>query len=217
MVITQVGYFFRMPAFVLSACCPVPSTSKLSSGKNTGWNGEFLLIVSRSPPVSGSSVIFGSGGIGVVSGTGSGGAGGLAAGGVAPPVVVGGTGRATGGFFLPQAPTNTSATARIAIAAKCVCLIAVSSLRKLLFRGSTVRTSRIAYRASIYCDQLANLLFPSRVICRRLFPSRSTVKSCALPFRVDVNAICRPFGENEGLSLLPIPSVTFMDSPLSKL
>src|SRR3954464_12116181 len=75
-VITHDGYFFRRAALVLKACCAVPSTSKLSRGKNTGWNGEFLLMMSRSPLTSGSSVIRGSGGIGVVSGTGVGGAGG---------------------------------------------------------------------------------------------------------------------------------------------
>src|SRR5947208_3471097 len=109
MVMTQVGYFFRMPALVLSACWPVPSTSKLSSGKKTGWNGEFLLMASRSPP-SGSLVMPGSGGIGVVSGTGSGGAGGRFGVGAVPPAVLGGAiGRATGGLLLWQAPTSVKA------------------------------------------------------------------------------------------------------------
>jgi hypothetical protein len=58
-------------------------------------------------PASESSVIDGSGGIGVVSGTGSGGAGGFS------PVVDdgggGGSGRATGGLFLWHAPTRTAA------------------------------------------------------------------------------------------------------------
>src|SRR5881394_3112032 len=112
MVMTQVGYFFRMPALVLSVACPVASTSKLSSGKSTAWSGEFLLIVSRSPP-SGSLVMVGSGGMRVVSGTGSGGAGGrFGAGGVAVVVGGGGSGFATGGFFLPQAPTSASEAIR---------------------------------------------------------------------------------------------------------
>ena len=48
---------------------------------------------------------------------------------------------------------------------------------------------------------------PVFVICCRFLPSRSIMKICALPARVDVNATCRPLGENAGLSLLPIPSV----------
>src|SRR4051812_45488938 len=124
MVITHVGYFLRMPALVLSACCDAPSTSKLSSGKNTGWNGEFLLMTSRSPPTSGSSLMVGSGGTGVRSGTGVGGAGG----GLPGVVVVlggGGSGLETGGFFLPHAPAP-SARMSIAITANCVCLISLS-------------------------------------------------------------------------------------------
>src|SRR3954462_15039707 len=119
-VITHDGYFFRRAALVLNACCAVPSTSKLSRGKNTGWNGEFLLMMSRSPLTSGSSVILGSGGIGVVSGTGVGGAGGGAV--VVPDGEGGGIGRATGGFFEPHAPAPSAIT-RTAIAANCVCLI----------------------------------------------------------------------------------------------
>ena len=62
---------------------------------------------SRSLPASESSEIVGSGGIGVVSGTGSGGAGGRAA--VVDEGGGGGNGRATGGFFLWHAPTKTVA------------------------------------------------------------------------------------------------------------
>jgi hypothetical protein len=60
-------------------------------------------MTSRSLLASESSEIVGSGGIGAVSGTGSGGVGGRAAG-----VVVdgGGVGFATGGFFPPQATLN---------------------------------------------------------------------------------------------------------------
>ena len=39
-------------------------------------------------------------------------------------------------------------------------------------------------------------------------PSRWIVKICSLPARVDVNATWRPFGENAGLSLLPMASVS---------
>jgi len=46
------------------------------------------------------------------------------------------------------------------------------------------------------------------VICRRFCPSRSITKICSFPARVDVKATWRPFGENAGLSLLPMPSVT---------
>src|SRR6185436_14780250 len=59
-----------------------------------------------------------------------------------------------------------------------------------------------------YCDQFGYLFMPDRVIWRRFFPSRSIRKICSFPARVDVNARCRPLGENAGLSLLPMPSVT---------
>src|SRR6186713_1579959 len=94
-------------------------------------------MASRSP-ASGSLVIAGSGGIGAVSGTGTGGAGGRAGGVPPPPVIGGGAGRAIGGVFLPQAPAPSVTTSN-AIVAKCVCLIALYSLRKLL---------RLAPRAS---------------------------------------------------------------------
>src|SRR6187399_743888 len=124
MVMTHVGYFLRMPALVFSAACAVASTSKLSRMKNTAMNGEFLLMTSRSPLASGSAVMVGSGGIGVVSGTGVGGAGGGGA------VVVsttggGGNGLATGGFFLPHAPAPT-AIITIAIIASCLLIIRLS-------------------------------------------------------------------------------------------
>ena len=41
----------------------------------------------------------------------------------------------------------------------------------------------------------------------RPFPSRPIVKICLLPVRVEVNARCRPVGENAGLSFDPWPSV----------
>src|SRR5262245_21456589 len=106
-------------------------------------------MTSRSPATSGSSVIFGSGGIGVASATGCGGAG-VGGGGVLGDDVAGGNGLATGGFFLPHAPVTTSRASTTT--AYLLCLIAVCSLR-------IVCRSRCAYR-----DQLGNLLLPSRVI-----------------------------------------------------
>src|SRR5688572_2098005 len=107
MVMTQVGYFFRISALALSACCPLPSTSELSKAKKTGWNGEFLLIWSMSRLASVSSTT-GSGGTGVGSATGSGGEGGR----VVPdaPATGGGVGRATGGCFFAHAAGSASAT-----------------------------------------------------------------------------------------------------------
>src|SRR5687767_13495475 len=59
-----------------------------------------------------------------------------------------------------------------------------------------------------YRDQFGNRLTPVQVTCRRSLPSRAIVKICSLPARLETNAMCRPFGANAGLSLLPIPSVT---------
>jgi hypothetical protein len=44
---------------------------------------------------------------------------------------------------------------------------------------------------------------PSNVSGRTFEPSRFTVKICASPVRVDVNARCRPFGAQLGLSFKP--------------
>ena len=79
---------------------------------------------------SGSS-LSGSGGTGVVSGTGSGGAGGRRAPVASPPAGGGGIGRATGGFFLAHAPTP-SASAITAITAYVVCVI-LSSLLSIVY------------------------------------------------------------------------------------
>src|SRR5262245_20787346 len=116
-------------------------------------------MASRSPDVSGSLVIRGSGGTGVLSGTGCGGAGvggggTLGAGGA-------GSGLATGGFFLPQAPAKTSRA--ITMAANRFCVITLSTpCPRFGFR-----LSAIGYRLSDfrYRDQFGNLLFPSRVSC----------------------------------------------------
>ena len=47
------------------------------------------------------------------------------------------------------------------------------------------------------------VLLPVVVICLTSRPSRVIVKICELPLRVDMNAMCRPFGEYAGLSLDP--------------
>jgi len=60
---------------------------------------------------------------------------------------------------------------------------------------------------TIQFDHAGIWLFPVRVICLRLFPSRPIVNTCVLPLRVDVKAICRPFAEYEGRSLEPSPNV----------
>src|SRR5690349_20334048 len=85
-------------------------------------------MASRSLEVSGSSEIFGSGGTGVVSGTGSGGAGGRVGGAVV--VGGGGVGLATGGLLWWQAPAKTRTVPTIA-AANHVCLICLRLLRVL--------------------------------------------------------------------------------------
>jgi hypothetical protein len=64
-----------------------------------------------------------------------------------------------------------------------------------------------------YCDQLGYPLLPSRVICRRCVPSRSMMKTCALPLRVETNARWRPLGANAGLSFDPMPSVIVVILP----
>src|SRR5690349_6306968 len=95
MVITQVEYFLMISALALSACCARLSTSELSKAKNTGWNGEFLLMSPMSRDEIGSSAT-GSGGTGRGSDTGVGGAGGRFASGV-DEATGGGVGRAIGG------------------------------------------------------------------------------------------------------------------------
>src|SRR5262245_2878772 len=62
-------------------------------------------------------------------------------------------------------------------------------------------------RSTSYFDQFGNRFVPVLVIWRRPDPSRWIVKTCSFPARVETNATCRPFGENAGLSLLPIASV----------
>src|SRR2546423_14204541 len=111
-------------------------------------------MTSRSLPASGSSEIVGSAGIGGFSRTGSGGAGGRA---VVSAVVDGGggIGRATGGFFLPHAPTTASAittTHRRYRWSRCLISLSVSVLS---------RTSRIAPRASRQRLQFGYPLLPS--------------------------------------------------------
>jgi hypothetical protein len=58
-----------------------------------------------------------------------------------------------------------------------------------------------------YFAQSGCSLFPAFVNCRTSRPSRVIVKTCFFPDRVDVNAMCRPFGENTGLSFVPSPNV----------
>jgi hypothetical protein len=108
----------------------------------------------------------GSGGIGGLSRTGSGGAGGR------PPVVSvapggGGTGRATGGFFFEQAVTVTaSSNAVITADARRMCMLSVSFSNQAApstgARLGSIPTSvapsgcrllTVDYRLS-YCDQL---------------------------------------------------------------
>src|SRR6185436_818296 len=101
------------------------------------------------------SVIFGSGGIGVVSGTGVGGAGVVLAG----EVLVGGgggIGRATGGFFPPHALTPSAATS-VATTANCICLICLRSLSLNSLPRLAPRTSRLATATSsgTYCSPRA--------------------------------------------------------------
>src|SRR5262249_61389933 len=67
----------------------------------------------------------------------------------------------------------------------------------------------------IQFDQFGYALAPVRVICRRSFPSRATVKICVLPARVELNAICRPFGEKHGLSFVPSPNVNCRIAPVA--
>src|SRR3954451_21629174 len=108
---------------------------------------------------SGSSVIFGSGGIGVLSGTGVGGAG-VVLRGVVPVGGGGGIGRATGGFFPQHAHTPRTAM-RVTTTSNCVCLISLCS--------------PTSYVVLVYCDQFGYLLLPSRVIWRTSLPSRAMV------------------------------------------
>src|SRR6185436_2547631 len=112
-------------ALVFSACCAVVSTSELSNLKNTGWNGEFLLMSPMSREAIGSSAT-GSGGTGRGSSTGVGGAGGRESAGAGGG---GGDTRATGGAFLAHPP----ATARTITTTQqrcCLCVI-ISALSLL--------------------------------------------------------------------------------------
>src|SRR5688572_11878183 len=104
--------------------------SAMSRAKNTGWNGEFWLILSISLTFSGSSAI-GSGGTLRFSAIGSGGIGGRLAL-LAGSAGGGGIGRATGGVFLPHAPTVTARTIRIHkadVRLKCILLNPPALLR----------------------------------------------------------------------------------------
>jgi len=64
-------------------------------------------------------------------------------------------------------------------------------------------------------DQFGYVLAPARVICRSPLPSRAIVKMCILPSRDEMKAMCRPFGENVGLSLVPTPSVSVRVWPVA--
>ena len=150
-------------------------------------------MTSMSVAVSG-SLVSGSGGIGV-SRTGSGGGGGggrivsLAGGG-------GGMGFATGGFFLEHAP-----------------MPAASAI------ATTTADTRLLFMLSLFVDALIASLMRSLRPVRISIPSglRNLTKILAVPvdevdllarpMRSDENAMWRPFGENAGLSLLPVPSV----------
>jgi hypothetical protein len=46
-------------------------------------------------------------------------------------------------------------------------------------------------------------------------PSRAIVKICVFPERVELNAICRPFGEKHGLSFVPSPNVSCRTAPVA--
>src|SRR3954470_2254996 len=109
MVMTQLGYFFKISALALSDCCASLSTSELSKRKNTGWNGEFLLMSPMSRAEIGSSTT-GSGGTGRGSETGVGGAGGRFASGDAD-VPGGGVGLAIGGCGFLHATVSASIAA----------------------------------------------------------------------------------------------------------
>src|SRR5882672_4210217 len=240
----HVGYFFISSALWFSDCWPAASITSSSYAKKTGWKGEFLLSVSMSVDDRLSDAI-GSAGTGTASRTGSGGPGGrpevveLVAGG-------GLVGRATGGFFFPHAPTSASATIIATTTLRlcfivCPCAVHIShcsrgptssdapeapapalplrALRSAAAEGSQALSLggfREPPRRAAYCDQFGYLFMPWRVTCRRFLPSRSMRKICSLPARVDVNARCRPFGENAGLSLLPTPSVTVFDVRVAK-
>src|SRR6185436_20824198 len=99
-----------MAAFSSSAAFPASVMSLMSYSKNTGLSGEFLL---RSSSVADEivSARTGSGGTMVGSRTGSGGAGGLDPEASATSGGGGGIGRATGGFFPPQAAASIANTA----------------------------------------------------------------------------------------------------------
>ena len=133
------------------------SSSELSSAKNTGWNGEFLLMSSRSLPASESSEIVGSGGIGVVSGTGSGGAGGRVARRATRAAAVAAAGR-------PAASSCARAgqdgqRSRVHEEHACYLSISASSL-PLAAPAAVVARRFIATSWDTGCC-------PSRVICRR--------------------------------------------------
>src|SRR5215218_3795986 len=129
MVMTQLGYFFRISAFALSACCAVLSTSELSNKKNTGWKGEFLLMSPMSRAEIGSSAT-GSGGTGRGSETGVGGAGGRFASEAAEGG--GGVGLAIGGCGFLHATVSASIAA---ITNRKCCLYFVISSQSLLGRS----------------------------------------------------------------------------------
>ena len=150
----------------------------------------------------------GSGDTGIGSLTGVGGAGGRVA------VDAGGggvVGRATGGFLSEHAPAASISTAsartgrfgrdlRIRIA--CPLIVA------MLVDQSLIRQASWAAWSPCYWDQFGAVLLPVLVSCLTSLPSRATLKICDRPARVDMNAMCRPFGAKAGLSFEPSPYVS---------
>src|SRR5258706_16401520 len=102
MVTAQLALRLSSAAFSSSAACPAVVRSLLSYSKNAGLSGDCRLRSSSELDVM-LSARTGSGGTMTGSRTGSGGAGGRGGAVVSATAGGGGDGRATGGFFLPQA------------------------------------------------------------------------------------------------------------------
>src|SRR5258706_5473414 len=106
MVTAQLALRLSSAAFSSSAACPAVVRSLLSYSKNAGLSGDCRLRSSSELDVM-FSARTGSGGTMTGSRTGSGGAGGRGGAVVSATAGGGGDGRATGGFFLPQANAVT--------------------------------------------------------------------------------------------------------------
>ncbi len=134
----------------------------MSNSKNTGWNGEFLLMSSMSRAASVFSAGTGSGGIGRASVTGSGGAGGRVA--VAEVGGGGAVGRAIGGCFFAHAlaPAASTNAAHIVRALR-FCIAVCPSLHPARLAADGRARGGPDYRPAScggYCDQFGYLLRP---------------------------------------------------------